>query len=178
VGRFEEAKVQAQKALELDPMSPIINAVAAWNLTMARQYDAAIAQGVRTTQLFPQFMPGHAYLGLAYLESGRPREAIGPLTTARTGLDIPVVVTWLARAYLASGDRATAATLLRELESRHEYLPPYYMAALHAHMGDGDKAFADLDRALGERTGAMVWVRVDPALDPLRKEARFAKYVR
>jgi tetratricopeptide (TPR) repeat protein len=145
---------------------------------MARRDEAALEQGLRTTQLFPQFMPGHAYLGLAYLESGRAREAIAPLTTARTGLDIPVVVTWLARAHLASGDRATATALLRELEGRNEYLPPYYMAALHAGLGNRDAAFRELERALGERTGALVWARVDPALDPLRDDPRFAKYVK
>ncbi len=178
VGRFPEAEVQGKKALELDPMSPIINAVFAWNLTMARNSAPAIEQGVRTTQLFPQFMPGHAYLGLAYLEAGRPRDAIEPLRTARKELDIPVFVTWLARAYLASGDRTTAEKLLRELERKNEDLPPYYMAVLHAHFGDHDRAFAELDRALRERTGALVWLNVDPALDPLRKDPRFAKFVK
>ncbi|MGN6184198.1 MAG: tetratricopeptide repeat protein, partial [Thermoanaerobaculia bacterium] len=161
----------------LDPMSPIINAVVAWNLTMARHFDAAIEQGKRTTQLFPAFMPGHAYLGLAYLEAGRGREAIAPFTTARKELDIPVFVTWLARAHLAAGDRKTAESLLRELKRKNDYLPAYYMASLYAHLGEHDLAFRELDRALQERTGAMVWVKVDPGLDPLRGDARFKKFV-
>jgi serine/threonine-protein kinase len=175
-GRFDEAANEGKKALELDPMSPIINAVVAWNLTMARRSDAAIEQGKRTTQLFPQFMPGHAYLGLAYLEAGRPAEAIGPFTTARKELDIPVFVTWLARAHLAAGDRATAERLLQELKRKNDYLPAYYMAVLYAHLGDRDRAFRELERALTERTGAMVWVKVDPGLDPLRQDPRFAKF--
>ncbi len=176
VGRFDEAEAQGKKALELDPMSPIINAVVAWNLTMARHFDAAIEQGKRTTQLFPAFMPGHAYLGLAYLEAGRGREAIAPFTTARKELDIPVFVTWLARAHLAAGDRKTAESLLRELKRKNDYLPAYYMASLYAHLGEHDLAFRELDRALQERTGAMVWVKVDPGLDPLRGDARFKKF--
>jgi hypothetical protein len=50
------------------------------------------------------------------------------------------------------------------------------MAALYAHRGDRDRAFAELDRALRERTGALVWLRVDPALDPLRNDPRFARF--
>ena len=169
VGRFDEAEQQGQKALDLDPMSPIINAVVAWNSTMARRYDAAIQQGTRTTQLFPDFMPGHAYLGLALLESGRAREALGPLETARRQLDIVVVRTWLARAHHAAGDVDTATRLLREIERGRDYRPPYYMAALYAQLGDLAKARRELDRARRERTGAYVWFNVDPAMDRLRR---------
>jgi len=167
-GRFDEAQREGRKALELDPMSPIINAVVGWNLTMARRYDAAIEQNLRTSQLFPSFPPAHAYLGLAYLEAGKPREAIAALETARKQLDIIVFRTWLIRAHLAAGDRTRAQKMTRELEQRKEYLPPYYMAALYAHLGEREKALAELDRAVQERTGALVWLKVDPALDPLR----------
>ncbi len=179
VGRFDEAAQQGRKALELDPMSPIINAVVAFNGTMARRYDAAIDQGLRTTQLFPDFMPGHAYLGLALLEAGRPREAIAAFEQSQKLQDIVVVATWLIRAHRAAGDAETAARMTKELERRgkREYLPPYYMAALYAHRGDRDRAFAELDRALRERTGALVWTKVDPALDPLRGDGRFAGVV-
>jgi serine/threonine-protein kinase len=174
-GRFDDAEREARKALDIDPMSPIINAVAGWNRTMARRYDAAAEQTLRTTQLFPAFMPGHAYLGLAKLESGKAAEAIPPLLKAQELLDIVVVRTWLARAQLAAGKREEAKRLLTDLESRgsRDYLPPYYMAALYAAFGDRDRAFANLEQALDERTGAMVWLDVDPALDPLRKDPRF-----
>ncbi len=124
VGRFDDARREGQKALELDPMSPIINAVVGWNETMARRYHAAIEQTRRTTQLFPSFAPGHAYLGLAYLEAGKPREAIAPLDKAIEQLDIVVFRTWLIRAHLAAGDRARAERMTRELVQRNEYLPP------------------------------------------------------
>lgn len=176
VGRFDEAEREGRRALALDPMSPIINAVVAWNRTMARRYPAAIEQGVRSTQLFPEFMAGHAYLGLAYLESGKPAEALASLERARELLDIVVIQTWLARAQLAAGNRAAAEQILRQLEQRGkngDYLPPYYMAVLYGQLGDRDHAFAELNRAVAERTGAMVWAEVDPSLDPLRKDARF-----
>jgi len=167
-GRFDEARREGAKALELDPMSPIINAVVGWNETMARRYPAAIEQTLRTTQFFPSFPPAHAYLGLAYLEAGKPREAIAALDVAIKQLDIVVFRTWLIRAHLKAGDRATAQRMTRALEARKEYLPPYYMAALYAHLGEMDKARAELKRAYAERTGALVWINVDPAMDTLR----------
>ena len=176
MGRFDEAEREGRLALALDPMSPIINAVVAWNRTMARRYPAAIEQGVRSTQLFPEFMAGHAYLGLAYLESGKPAEALASLERARELLDIVVIQTWLARAQLAAGNRAAAEQILRQLEERGrngEYLPSYYMAVLYGQLGHLDRAFAELNRAVAERTGAMVWAEVDPSLDPLRNDPRF-----
>jgi tetratricopeptide (TPR) repeat protein len=118
-------------------------------------------------------MPGHAYLGLALLESGRAAEALPPIETARSQLDIVVVRTWLARAHLAAGNRDEAMKIVRGLERRRQYLPPYYMAALYAHLGNRDRAFRELDRAVEERTGALVWLRVDPAMDPLRSDPRY-----
>ncbi len=167
-GRFDEAAEQGRRALDLDPMSPIINAVVAWNSTMARRYDVAIEQGTRTTQLFPDFMPGYAYLGLAQLESGRPREALASFENARKNLDIAVVRTWLARAHLAAGERDEAVRITRALESSHDYLPPYYMAALYSDLGDRARAQRELVRARRERSGALVWFSVDPAMDELR----------
>jgi tetratricopeptide (TPR) repeat protein len=124
-------------------------------------------------------MPGHAYLGLALLESGKPREAIPALEDSQKLQDIVVVYTWLIRAHRAAGDPAKAEQMTKELEARgrREYLPPYYMAALYGHGGDRVRAFAELERALREKTGAMVWTKVDPALDPLRGDARFAAVV-
>ena len=178
-GRFDEAAEQGKKALELDPMSPIINAVVSFNSTMARRYDVAIEQGLRTTQLFPDFMPGHAYLGLAQLEAGKPYDAIASFEQSQKLQDIVVVATWLIRAHRATGDVATAEKMTQELERRgqRDYLPPYYMAALYAHGGNRTRAFAELDRALRERTGALVWTKVDPALDPVRDDPRFGAVV-
>jgi eukaryotic-like serine/threonine-protein kinase len=167
-GRFDEAAEQGRRALDLDPMSPIINAVVAWNSTMARRYDTAIEQGTRTTQLFPDFMPGYAYLGLAQLESGRPREALASFEKARKNLDIAVVRTWLARAHIAAGERDEAVRITRALESSRDYLPPYYMAALYSDLGDRTRAQRELVRARRERSGALVWFTVDPAMDDLR----------
>jgi tetratricopeptide (TPR) repeat protein len=136
---------------------------------MARRYDAAIEQGTRTTQLFPDFMPGYAYLGLAQLESGRAQEALQSFETARKNLDIAVVRTWLARAHIAAGNREEAVRIVRELESSREYIPSYYMAALYSDLGDRARAERELARARRERTGALVWLGVDPAMDGLRR---------
>jgi len=44
--------------------------------------------------------------------------------------------------------------------------------------GDYERAFASLDRACDERAGYLVYLNVDPAVDPLRGDARFAELLR
>ncbi len=177
MGRFEEAERAGSRALELDPMSPIINAVVGWNLLMARRYGDSVAQNQKTTRLFPTFMPGHAYLGLANLESSRTPAAIEAFQQSQKLADITVVLTWLARAQLQAGQldaaKATIATI--EQRGRSTYLPPFYMASLAVAQGDRDKAFRLLDKAITDRTGAVIWLKVDPSLDPIRTDPRFAK---
>ncbi|MHB0972310.1 MAG: protein kinase domain-containing protein [Thermoanaerobaculia bacterium] len=176
-GRYDEARREGEAALKLDPLSPIIHAVIGWNECMARSYDDSIERNQETVRLFPGFMPGHAYLGLAYLESGRPRAAMEALDDALAIADIPVVRTWYLRALAAEGDSDAARRALAALEAeqRSKYLSPYYVGALRAALGDRDAALKLLEAALAERAGACVWIKVDPALDALRDDPRFLR---
>jgi len=67
-GRIEEAFVEEQRALELDPLSPIISWNLGWLFYEARQYDQAIEQQHKVLELDPNFIPAHRFLGLAYLQ--------------------------------------------------------------------------------------------------------------
>ena len=49
---------------------------------------------------------------------------------------------------------------------------------MHLAQGDLDQAFAWLDRAVVERSEWLVYLRVDPSVDPLRDDPRFAVLLR
>jgi hypothetical protein len=51
---------------------------------------------------------------------------------------------------------------------------PYGVALVHAGLGDRDQALAWLARALDDRSHWLVWLRLDPRLDVLRSDRRFA----
>ncbi len=58
-GRFEEAIAEAKQALELDPLSLIINRNLGDAFYHARQYDQAIEQERKTMELDPNFIHAH-----------------------------------------------------------------------------------------------------------------------
>jgi len=70
--------------------------------------------------------------------------------------------------------------VLAELEqiAAQRYVSSYVIALVHIGLGDHDRAFASLERACEERAGYLVYLNVDPAVDPIRDDARFGELLR
>src|SRR5439155_5015955 len=75
-GRFEEAFGAYRRALEIDPLSLIINRMYGHSLLYARQYDASIAQLKKTIELDASFPSTHFTLALAYEAKGSQAECV------------------------------------------------------------------------------------------------------
>lgn len=86
----------------------------------------------------------------------------------------------LGHAYGVSGQRDKALKILSELKdlAKRRYVSPYDMAILHIGLGETDQAFDWLEKSCAERERWMVYLKVAPALDPLRSDPRFADLVR
>jgi len=70
LGRFDEAIAQLKKAIELDPLSLVINSDLGNTYYRARRYDDAIAQLRKTIDLDPGFYYAHWNLGSALAAKG------------------------------------------------------------------------------------------------------------
>ena len=86
----------------------------------------------------------------------------------------------LGYAYALSGRPDRARGILQDLEvrSKGRYTSPYFSALVYAGLGDRDQAFARLDRAVTDRSDAVVYLEVEPRLDSLRSDPRFTALVR
>jgi Tfp pilus assembly protein PilF len=168
MGRFDESRAEIGRALELEPASPIINVIAAQIQFYARQYDRVIEQCRRTLELAPDFYIAHDYLGWAYRQKGM--------------YDTPLQLCEIGHSYAAAGNQREARKALREVieGSRRKHSPrhSYRLARIHAALGERDAAFEWLEVAFEEREENLVWLSVDPHLDPLRADPRFAVLVR
>ena len=81
----------------------------------------------------------------------------------------------LAYCYALAGRKDDALRILEEISARQQtrFVPPFYAAATSAAVGDKDRAFAVLEKGIEQRA-YMLRMGVDPALDPLRSDPRFA----
>jgi len=61
--------------------------------------------------------------------------------------------------------------------SASRYVSPYSVALVHAGLGDRDQAMAWLEKAYAERSDYMPYLGVEPMLDGLRSDSRFAALV-
>jgi tetratricopeptide (TPR) repeat protein len=181
MGRFPEGFRQINKARELDPLSFSINFSLGWRLYLARQYDRAIVQLRNTLEMDPSYELPHLILGQAYEEKGSFDLAIPEL---RKAVDLshgtPLMVSALAHAYARAGQRTEAQQLLTQLEavSKRQYVSPYYTAIVYVGLGEKEQALSFLEKAFADRSNGLIFMGVEPELDPIRSDPKFIKLER
>jgi TolB-like protein/Tfp pilus assembly protein PilF len=180
LGRFDEAIAEGKRAVELDPLSPVINSDLGWTLFMARRYDEAIAQFRKTLEIDPTFYLAHFGLGGTHQLKGDIAGAIAEYTKAQQLSGDPGARVPLAAAKAQSGNKEAAVQMLAELEelSQHRYVPASWRALLYLSLGNRDEAIRWLEKGIADHEGQdIAWIKVDPLLDPLRGDPRFEALV-
>ena len=176
LGRFDESLASFQRAVELDPLSPIKNAALGWGHYFARHYPEAIAQQRRALEIDADLAVTHLWYGLSLEQTGAVGEAVERFSDAvrLLGRD-PVGLSFLAHGLALAGRRAEAQEILDELLAMAErrYVSAYDIAVAFTGLGGYDDAKAWLEKGYAERTHWMALLKVDPRLDPLRSDRRF-----
>lgn len=180
-GSGDEAIVEFQKALRVDPLSLIINADFSNAYYMMRRYDQAIVQCERTIDIDPDFILTYIPIAAAYTEKGEYEKAISILITAqsRTGESqfegLSILLAELAYVYAKSGRIELSTQILKTLEDRvsSEYVDPYLIALIYVALENNTEAFAWLEKAREARSSRMLWLDVEPKFDPIRSDPRF-----
>jgi tetratricopeptide (TPR) repeat protein len=182
VGRHEEAFREARLAVEIDPLSLLMNMTAALNFYTGREYDRAIAQLEKVIEMEANFLAAHSVLGLVYVQKQRYAEALAEfnkvmeLLKGAPGEAQASVKLLMAQAQARQGKRIEALNLLDEVADVPN--SGYLVAGVHAALGEIDKAFDALRTAYERHDVQLVSLKVDPTLDALRADARFAALVR
>ena len=180
LGQFDRAIVEVKRAVELDPVSPIIHADLGTIYTFARRYDEAIEQFRHTLELDPQFYWGHRQLGLALELKGDPGNAIAEYQKALQLSDDPRVLAFIGHAEASTGRQSEARAMLVKLTeiAKTRYVSGYSFAVIHLALGEKDQALEWLEKDARERNGFEInFIKVDPCLDPLRGDPRFEALV-
>jgi tetratricopeptide (TPR) repeat protein len=178
LGRTTEAVAELERALELEPLSLITGSNLALTYLYARRNDRALEQARKTCSLEPGFLVGRISLGMAFNANTMYADAIA-LCDAEPK-DAPMRHWFLVisgYAYAKSGQPEKAKNCIREFGelAKSQYAGSYFLAMVHAALGERDLAFATLRRAVAERDFFVPRINVDPFLDSIREDPRFAE---
>jgi serine/threonine protein kinase len=180
LGRLDEALRHLRRALQLDPLSPIVHTAVGGCLYRMRRYDESAEMLRGTLQSNPAFGHAHWSLGRVLLEQGRHDEALKCFQDAALIMgQIPAALAELGYCYARIGRRDQAHCTLQELQrlTEHTWVSPLSAALVYAGLGEEQAALAQLEEALHKRIRQLVWVNVDPRYDALRANPRFRNVV-
>jgi DNA-binding winged helix-turn-helix (wHTH) protein len=174
-GQFDEALLEVERALHLDPLSLAINTDLGLVLYLARRYDEAAHQYRATMDLEPEFLDARTGLLMASNQMGMFPQPISEFLRSPDALNREIA-TQLENAYVQSGVKGYWRTYLELAEAPGSEVrtSPYVRARLHAEIGAASEALRWLERACSERDGGLSLMKVDPGLDSLRGTDRFA----
>jgi TolB-like protein/Tfp pilus assembly protein PilF len=176
--RLAEAQAETSLALDLDPVSPLLNSARAETFFYARDYDNAIAQARRTLEQYPNNLYASFWLASAEREKRMFSEAVsGFAQLSKTMADNPAMLMAYGHALAVSGDQARAQRVLSDLKhlAQRRYVPAVYFAVMYVGLGEKDTAFTWFDKAFRERNDRLAYMAVDPLSDPVRSDPRFQK---
>lgn len=176
-GHPSEAIAEIERSVDLDPVSGSTFHAEGFIYYFAHQYDRALAV-TRTVQGLNVSLPDRSFLlGDIDAETGHYPEAKAAFIQSGDG---PYSLGHLGNTYARMGEADSARKLIGRLESsvRRDGIGRYEIALVYAGLGDRNNAFKWLEEAYQAHDVGLVYLRVDPCLDPLRSDPRFGDLMR
>ena len=174
-GRLQEAAVALRKAVEYDPLNARLWSNLGYVLAMGGQVKEGREAFGRSLDLSPRQSYTPYNLSITFLVEGKPAEA---LAASQRSTNEIFRLAGTAEAQHMMGREAEAQQALATLVSRFGHNGAYQVAQVHSWLGDKDRAFEWLDRALRQNDGGLILVKVDPMLRGLHGDPRYAVILR
>ena len=130
--------------------------------------------------LAPHAGGAYATIAVSEVQQGRLTQAVADAEKATQVDDSLEILAEAGGVYGAAGQKEKARQVLATLEdvSRRRYVCGYEVGIVYLNLGDKDEAFRWLEKGFRDRSACMPYTKVDPRLDPLRSDPRYADLVR
>ena len=179
MGRTAESLAMSERAVELSPLSSVAQEQLGWHHLHARELDRAREALARAIEL--DSTNWRAYFDLALLEQVAVNYGQARVHLEQAGRHAPLRLELrvaFAQLLALSGQPDSARAYMQGFRPPLWRVPPYLEACVQSALGERTKAFTSLDRAVAERSDLIPYLRIDPRLDPLRGDSRFARLIR
>jgi eukaryotic-like serine/threonine-protein kinase len=180
LGLREESLAEFEKAEKLDPLDVEPYFTAAFGEYMARRWEPAIASARRGLKLVPDGAWLKEVIALSLVRLGRCGEAVATAKEGASKSHSPMVLATSGGVYATCGQPGAAREILAKVGeiAKTQYVCPYEVGVIHVGLGEKDDAFRWFDKGVEARSECMPYARVDPRLDPVRSDPRYAALLR
>jgi len=180
LGSTQEAIRECQRAVVLDPLVPLYNTMLSETYYFARDYDQAKLHAEKALELNANFAQAHLALGTAYEGKRMYKDAVQEYIRYYELLGQASHAEKLRNAFEKTGFNGYNRQEIENLKSDYSsgaLGSAYGIAEDYAQLGDRDAAFSWLEKAFAARS-LLLTIKVDPELDNLRSDPRFADLLR
>jgi tetratricopeptide (TPR) repeat protein len=181
-GRNADAKIEMNRALEINPLSHNFLADMGQIYYFNREYKEAESYCRRALELYPDFSFAHQYLSDIYLQTGEFEKAVdSELTAERIHGQFAVdsaersrkLDTTLEEKRSVALRQGKREFLKRLLSGSSDNVFHYYDARRYAALGEKEMALTALESSVQSRAFHTAFVKVDPMFDPIRDDPRY-----
>jgi TolB-like protein/Flp pilus assembly protein TadD len=176
-GHVHEALAEVERAVELDPVSGSTFHTQGFVNYFARRYDEALAMAQTVRGLKVSLSDWSFLIGDIQAEKGNYSQSIAEFLKSGSG---PYTLGHLGNAYARAGQVDAARQTIAELEKQlpTDGVGRYEIALVYIGLGEKRDAFKWLEDAYRAHDVGLVYLKVDPCLDPLRSDPRFDDLLR
>jgi serine/threonine protein kinase/tetratricopeptide (TPR) repeat protein len=168
-GRFDEAIRIVEHGVNANPLSAELRFNYAFVLYIMRKYTDAERQLLRAIELEPRHVAARVILALTYQKLGRLQDALAQVNRPELQSSGP-----LASTYAMLGRHDEAMKILPRMNAA---VDPYSIAGVYFALGDTDRGFEWLTKAVDQLQGFVRWLKVTPEFDAVRSDPRYAALV-
>ena len=181
MGRHDEAVTVMRKARASDPVSQASNGLLGTIYYWSHRFDEAADQFHKDLALHPDSAFAHGYLGRCFeqkaMYAGAVEEYLQEKASGGVGEG---ELTRFRQAFVRSGMNGFLREELKSAiaSSKSRYVDPFWIAILHARLGDNDQAFRWLESGVQQRSHNLALISTEPMLDGLHSDPRFQDLLR
>jgi tetratricopeptide (TPR) repeat protein len=176
-GHLQEALAEVERSVDLDPVSGSTFHAEGFIYYFSHRYDQALGVTQTVRGLRINLPDWNFLIGDIYAEKGMYAESIGEFVKSGSG---PYSLGHLGNAYARAGKTDAALKTISQLQERvrKDGVGRYEIALVYTGLGNKTEAFKWLEESYKAHDAGLLYLKVDPLLDPLRSDPRFDDLVR
>lgn len=176
-GSEERSLREMQRALAIEPSSPVLQLLLARTFLHTGKYGRAVEGFSDLIDRGPDFATARRHRAQAYILDGEPAKAVADLLLLPQDRaeDLALRLPLLGRAYADCGETERAEAIYRSLleSARTEFVCGFNLATVAVGIGRFEEALRHLEDALERREPTLLMLRSLPWFAPLERRARF-----